>query len=41
MRAINKYGNGDYSVSTSIVAGQAPDQPSAPTLSISGVYVMI
>ena len=39
--ATNAYGTGSVSSILSVVAAQAPDTPSAPTTSISGIYVKI
>lgn len=42
VKAINKYGDGAYATTpTGIVAGQAPDAPSAPTLTLTTMYVKI
>lgn len=42
MVAVNIYGSGiTYSVPTSYQTGQIPNTPSAPSTSITGIYIVI
>lgn len=39
IRAVNKYGPGQFSNSFTVIAGQKPNTPSAPTLTLNNIYI--